>query len=319
MRHHQYRALLIVIAGLVATLALSACGGSSSSKQSISFTGAPECRQRLDCLLGLQQVYHAHFSFKPVAISAFYPSLDSGQTDASEVFTTDGPLASGKYVLLTDDKHLFPPDNVEFVVRDAKLRQAGPDLPRVIALVQQGLTTPAMQELNARVDISKQTPAAVAAAYLRESGYTGTGPNAIKRNPANAGVTINVGSKNFTEEFILGNIYAQALTAAGYNVKTAFNLGSEQIAFQAVKHGTVDAYPEYTGTALTSFFGLTIANVPKDEQAAYQQARAGYAKVGLTALPPSPFTDTNGIAVTKAEAKKLGNITNISQLAAKSG
>ena len=304
---------------LVALLALSACGSSSSSsKQKITFTGAPECRQRPDCLIGLQQVYGAKFVFKPVAISAFYPSLDNGQTTASEVFTTDGPLASGKYVLLTDDKHLFPPDNVELVVRNQALAKAGPDMAKVIAQVQQGLTTPAMQELNARVDIQKQTPEAVAAAYLKESGFTGTGANAIKKNPANAGKTLNIGSKNFTEEFILGNVYAQALKAAGYNVKTAFNLGSEQIAYKALKQGTVDAYPEYTGTALTSFFGATIANVPKDSQAAYQQAKADYAKVGLTALPPSPFNDTNGIAVTKATAAKLGNITTISQLAAKS-
>src|SRR5260370_18371522 len=100
-------------------------------------------------------------------------------------------------------------------------------------------------------------------------------------------------------------------------MKEALNLGSEQIALKAVKQGRVEAYPEYTGTALTSFFNFTVANVPKDSQAAYQAAKTGYAKVGLTALPPSPFDDTNGIAVTKARDAKLGNITTISQLAAK--
>ena len=78
-----------------------------------------------------------------------------------------------------------------------------------------------------------------------------------------------IGSKNFTEEFILGQIYAQALKAAGYNVKTQLNLGSEQIAFKAVKSGQVDAYPEYTGTALTSFFGKKATEVPHNDQAAY--------------------------------------------------
>jgi glycine betaine/choline ABC-type transport system substrate-binding protein len=316
MRHHR-RAILTAALPLVAMVALSACGSSSTSHK-ITFTGAPECRQRPDCLIGLQQVYGARFIFKPIAISDFYTALDNGQTTASEVFTTDGPLASGKYVLLADDKHLFPPDNVELVIRNAKLRQAGPDLQRVVTLVQQGLTTPAMQELNARVDIQKQTPSAVAAQYLKESGYSGSGPNAIKRNPANSGVSIKLGSKNFTEEFILGNIYQQALQAAGYKVTSSFNLGSEQIAYKALKQATIDAYPEYTGTALTSFFNVTIANVPKDSQAAYQLAKADYAKVGLTALPPSPFDDTNGIALTKAQDKKLGNLTTISQLAAKS-
>ena len=83
------------------------------------------------------------------------------------------------------------------------------------------------------------------------SGSTG---QVIQSNPANKKVTVTIGSKNFTEEFILGNIYAQALKAAGYNVKTQLNLGSEQIALKALKSGQIDAYPEYTGTALTSFF-----------------------------------------------------------------
>src|SRR3954453_3765830 len=78
--------------------------------------------------------------------------------------------------------------------------------------------------------------------------------NTISSDPANSGKTVTIGSKNFTEEFILGEIYAQALKAAGYKVKKQLNLGSEQIAFKAVKSGQVDAYPEYTGTALTSFF-----------------------------------------------------------------
>ena len=72
----------------------------------------------------------------------------------------------------------------------------------------------------------------------------------IAKNAANAGKTVTVGSKNFTEQYILGEIYAQALQAAGYTVKKQLNLGSEQIAYKAVKAGQVDAYPEYTGTAL---------------------------------------------------------------------
>jgi len=143
----------------------------AAKSRGLTYTGAPECRQRVDCLVGLKQVYHVQFNFKPVAIATFYPALDSGQTQASEVFTTDGPLSTGKYVLLKDDKMLFPPDNVSLVVRNAALKRAGPDLPKVIAQVQQGLTGPAMQELNARVDLKKETPAAVATAYLKESGY----------------------------------------------------------------------------------------------------------------------------------------------------
>src|SRR4051795_9515894 len=140
----------------------------------------------------------------------------------------------------------------------------------------------------------------------------------IKANSANNAKTVTIGSKNFTEEFILGQIYAQALKAAGYNVKTQLNLGSEQIALRAVKSGQVDAYPEYTGTALTSFFGKKTEQVPHDANAAYQQAKAGFAKSGLTALPPTPFTDSNGVAMLKTKAQKLG-ITKLSDLKSKAG
>src|SRR3954464_6569862 len=133
----------------------------------------------------------------------------------------------------------------------------------------------------------------------------------IQANPANKGKTVTIGSKNFAEEFILGQIYAQALKAAGYSVKTQLNLGSEQIAYRAVKSGQVDAYPEYTGTALTSFFGKKATEVPHDEQKAYQEAKAGFAKSNLTALPTTPFTDSNGVGMLKSKAQKLG-IKNLS-------
>src|SRR3954464_14356237 len=140
--------------------------------------------------------------------------------------------------------------------------------------------------------------------------------NAIKSNPAHNSKTVTIGSKNFTEEFILGQIYAQALKAAGYNVKTQLNLGSEQIAFKAVKSGQVDAYPEYTGTALTSFFGKKATEVPHNDQAAYALARDGFAKSNLTALPPTPFTDSNGVGMLKSKADQLG-ISTISDLKSK--
>jgi glycine betaine/choline ABC-type transport system substrate-binding protein len=134
----------------------------------------------------------------------------------------------------------------------------------------------------------------------------GTNLSAIKKNPANSGKTITVGSKNFTEEFILGNVYAQALKAAGYKVKTQLNLGSEQIAHRALKSGQIDGYPEYTGTSLTSFFNVKIADVPKDANKAYEQTKSFYAKEGITALPPTPFNDSQAVGMTKKEAGKLG-------------
>jgi glycine betaine/choline ABC-type transport system substrate-binding protein/ABC-type proline/glycine betaine transport system permease subunit len=141
------------------------------------------------------------------------------------------------------------------------------------------------------------------------------GSKVIKADPANASKpTITVGSKDFTEQFVLGEIYAQALQAAGYKVKKQLNLGSEQIALKALRSGRVDAYPEYTGTILTSFCKVKDKAVPHDPAQAYDQSKACMAKEGISAQAPSPFTDSNGFAVTQAMAKKLGNITKLSDL-----
>src|SRR3954452_12550464 len=148
------------------------------------------------------------------------------------------------------------------------------------------------------------------------SKTTASNSGTIQSNSANGSKTVTVGSKNFTEEFILGQIYAQALKAAGYKVKTQLNLGSEQIAYRAVKSGQVDAYPEYTGTALTSFFKMKATDVPHNDRRAYELAKENFAKSNLSALDPTPFTDSNGVGMLKAKAQKLG-ITKISDLKSK--
>ena len=65
-----------------------------------------------------------------------------------------------------------------------------------------------------------------------------------------AGGTITIGSKDFTEQFIMGELYAQALQHAGFTVKKKINLGSTTITDAAVRKGDIDIYPEYTGTML---------------------------------------------------------------------
>jgi osmoprotectant transport system substrate-binding protein len=140
----------------------------------------------------------------------------------------------------------------------------------------------------------------------------------IQRNDANAEVELTIGSKNFTEQKVLGEIYAQGLEAAGYTVKTDLNLGDENTALAAVKGGQISAYPEYTGTALLSFFDKQADALPKDPQAAYEEAKAGFEAEGLTAFPPTPFTSSNEVAVTKETADRL-SLTTISDLEGKSG
>ena len=131
------------------------------------------------------------------------------------------------------------------------------------------------------------------------------------------GPTITVGSKNFTEQYILGNMYVQALDANGFNGVAKLNWGSEQIADKALQNGQIDLYPEYTGTALVAT--VDYKGDPADlntPQETYEAAKKGYAERSPadTMLEPAPFNNTYGIFVRKSVAEKNG-LTNMDELA----
>jgi glycine betaine/choline ABC-type transport system substrate-binding protein len=146
-----------------------------------------------------------------------------------------------------------------------------------------------------------------------DSTEAGEGGGAIVSNPKNGDVTLTIGSKNFPEGEILGEVYAQALEAAGYKVKKALGLGSETVVLQAVKSNQISGYPEYASTALTSFFGLEPEEVPSDAQGAYEKAKAEFEKEDLTAFPPTPFASANAVGTLKktAEERELETISDL--------
>jgi osmoprotectant transport system substrate-binding protein len=146
-----------------------------------------------------------------------------------------------------------------------------------------------------------------------EGGEEGGAAGAIASNPENGKVSLTIGSKNFPEQEILGEIYAQALTAAGYKVKSALNLGSETVALKSLKTGQISGYPEYASTALTSFFGLEPEEVPSDATEAWEKANEEFEKEGLEAFEPTPFASANAVGTLKSTAEKYG-LKNVSDL-----
>lgn len=113
---------------------------------------------------------------------------------------------------------------------------------------------------------------------------------------------VRVGSKNFTEALILGELYAQALQRAGVPVARRLDLGATPIAMNALRRGDIDCYPEYTGTALLNVLGLPPIS---DARRAYETvARAYRERYGLVWLAPSPFDDSNALASTLATAAR---------------
>ncbi|OFW66602.1 MAG: hypothetical protein A2Z12_08175 [Actinobacteria bacterium RBG_16_68_21] len=128
------------------------------------------------------------------------------------------------------------------------------------------------------------------------------------------GPTITIGSTNFGEQLILGEIFAQVLEANGYTVERQFNLGSREVVYPALTSGQIDLLAEYTGSLLT-FKGGT-PSTDSAQTAADLQAAIG--PDGLTALAYSPAQDRNGFVVTGETAQALG-LTALSDLAAHNG
>jgi osmoprotectant transport system substrate-binding protein len=131
------------------------------------------------------------------------------------------------------------------------------------------------------------------------SGKKATSSSATGSNPA-----ITIGTKNFAEEFILGQLYGQALAVKGFKVTYKNNIGSSEVIDTAFKSGKINVYPEYTGV-----IALDLAKVkaPKSAAATYQAAQTfEKQKRGATLLKPTPFYDSDTFTMLTSTAKKDG-------------
>ena len=142
---------------------------------------------------------------------------------------------------------------------------------------------------------------------------------------------VRIGSKDFTEQLILGEMYALLLENAGIATEKSLNLGGTEVAQAALVAGEIDLYPEYTGTGLTLVLGIGIETVssgtpvagaatPTDQmvsidQQVYDIVSEGYLEqFDLVWLDESAFNNTQALAVKRSFAEERG-ITTISELA----
>jgi len=124
-------------------------------------------------------------------------------------------------------------------------------------------------------------------------------------------VTVTIGTKNFTEEFILGQLYKQALEAKGYKVDYKENIGSSELIDTAITSGKINFYPEYMGIIVSD-----LAKHPAPQPSAlatYNAAKAFEEGRGLTLLNRTPFFDADSFVMLRSKAKKL-HVTRISQM-----
>src|SRR5690348_12807719 len=151
---------------------------------------------------------------------------------------------------------------------------------------------------------SRPLTAALAVLIVALAGCGGSSGSGKKSGGAStAQPSITIGTKNFTEQFILGEAYKQALEAAGIKVSLKSDIGSSEIVDRALTAGSLDMYPEYTGVVLSEIAGIRAR--PRSPQAAYRRAKAFEETRGFTLLSMTPFSDSNALAVSPKTAKKF--------------
>jgi osmoprotectant transport system substrate-binding protein len=296
------------------TMGLSGCGsdsGSSSSKgdgtiaSQMIFGGPPEFKTRPDGVPGLKKNYGVSFGkYKvtdvggPVTVNA----LKRGQVDAADLFTTDPSIAANDFVILEDPKSNFAAQNVVPIIAKDK---ATDGVKQVLNGIQAKLTTENLGKLLGQVVNDKADPADVAKGFLSDNGLDATGTSA-------KGVNLTVGSANFPENVILAEIYAQALQAQGATISKKLNIGARPKYWESLKQGSLDLFPEYTGSILVYIDKTSTATSPDDVYAALGKALPS----NLVALDQAEAQDSDAIVVTKQTADKF-KLKTIEDLAKK--
>ena len=132
--------------------------------------------------------------------------------------------------------------------------------------------------------------------------------------PGKGKPAITIGDKNFTEEYTLGDLYAQALQAKGFTVNLKANIGSSELTDKALTSGQIQMYPEYTGVILSVIKGQT--KVPPTAHATYLAAKQYEEGRGFTLLNPTPFEDRDVTATLVPFAQKHGlkSMSDLSKL-----
>ena len=190
---------------------------------------------------------------------------------------------------------------------DATVILAGAIPAALLALTVDAALLWAERALTARRRGRPKAAAAVLAAILGAKVASGL---AARRGRD----VIVVGSKNFTEQLVLGELVAQAIEREGLPVQRRLNLGGTLICERALLAGEIDVYVEYTGTALTAVFHQPIA---KESSRVFETVRELYARSGRTLLPPLGFNNTFAILVRGADARARG-LRTIADAAAQS-
>ncbi|GAA4445527.1 hypothetical protein GCM10023188_48860 [Pontibacter saemangeumensis] len=271
---------------------------------------SPEFAGRADGYPGLKATYGLKLNTVIMAPALVYKAVYEGDVDVIDGYSTDGKIKTYKLRVLEDDQLSFPPYYAAFMAREPVLAQH-PELLEVLHMLSGTINDSTMTALNYQVDFEKESPEQVAQRFLQHRGLWRPSRNG-------AGETIRLGSKIFTEQYILTEMLTQLIR--GYTdlqVTAQTGLGGTKICFDALAAGEIDIYPEYTGTGLQVILNTPPAlatTLSADNNAVYKYVAGQFKeKYHIIWLPPLGFNNTYALMMREEQAAKL-NIRTISDL-----
>ncbi|MBL3654526.1 ABC transporter permease/substrate-binding protein [Fulvivirga sediminis] len=310
IQHHIYQLIkplvigIIVIFSLVTTYQLL---NTNTHHQLIG--GFPsEFIERGDGYVDLKETYHLDLEVKEMEIGLMYQAVKNKNVDVISGFSTDGRIEGFNLTVLEDDKNYFPPYHAAPLVRKSTLEKY-PEVKDALNQLKNKITDKEMASMNFLVDEKKLDIEKVGRDFLAKKGFQ---ISASKKGKAD----IIIGSKNFTESFILSHIFKLIIESyTPYTCELKLGFGGTKLLFDALNTGAVDIYPEYTGTGLLVILKPEeTKDIIYEKEAVYDFVKKSFSdKYQIEWLQPLGFNNTFALMMRQQQANELG-IKKISDL-----
>lgn len=270
----------------------------------------PEFIGRPDGYAHLADTYGISFNTTILSSALMYKAVSRGDVDLIVGYSTDGRIKAYQLAVLEDSRHAFPPYYCAPVI-GAEVAEKHPEVAAALNLLAGRVSDSVMTELNYRADFGKESPQTIARDFLESLGLW-------RPDQAQGGERLDIGSKIFTEQYILVEIFSQMINGyTGLDTNLRPGLGGTKICFDALRAGEIALYPEYTGTGLLVLLDTpadTVEALIDNPDATYRYVRRAFdASYGIQWLEPLGFNNTYALMARQEMAKRLG-LKDISQL-----
>lgn len=261
----------------------------------------PEFMGRADGYSNLVEEYGVDFNTVLLNASLMYYALDDEYLDIIGGYATDGRIKAFNLETLEDDKHAFPPYFCAPLIRGELFRDH-PEVVDALNLLKGAINDSVMQDLNYQVDFNKRDPADVSREFLETRGLW-------KPDSVVSGNKLFIGSKIFTEQYILAEMFGQLIDGyTTFDVDLKLGLGGTKICFDALNQDEIDIYPEYTGTGLLVLLEPEqheLDTLGGDASKVYQYVYDEFREIhDLYWLKPIGFNNTYALMMRQEDVKK---------------